>query len=453
MDYHTGQVKAIIGGREQEGFRIFNRAASPRQPGSTLKPIATFIPALDNGYTAATPVDDVPFYNKEGELWPENWYGGYRGILPVRELLTISSKVATVKTLDKIGVDTSLEYLRRFHIIEENPEDDDFIERSEDPAVNDENLAALGLGALTHGISPLRMTAAYSAIANDGIYREPITFTKVIDSNGEVLLDTPQQTNMVVTPQVAYVMNSILQTVAKEGTANLANLGAMDIAGKTGTTEDTADVWFVGFTPYYCCGVWIGSDNAKVKLVPKSNLTAITLWRNIMEKIHVDLAAKNFEEPEGMVHMNVDTMSGKIPTQISYLDPRGTVRNEIFAPGTEPKEYDDVHVEVEVDKELNKLASEYTPSIFVEKKAYVKFPEPYDPAQNKGIVPRDWEYRDIPTERAEMEDYLLFDLLTEREHSEELLKDYDPELLEKYLEALNLNKPDKTTRHLDFNTC
>ena len=218
----------------------------------------------------AKTIDDVPFYNKEGKLWPENWYGGYRGIMTVREVLRMSGNVATVKTLDKIGVDKAIEYLRRYHIIEtDHPENDDFIEKTEDPAVNDENLAAIGLGAMTHGISPLRMTAAYSAIANDGVYNEPITFTKVEDSNGEILLDHPQKKDVVVSPQVAYILKNILQTVAKDGTVGLAKLGAMDIAGKTGTTEDTADVWFIGFTPYYCTGVWIGNDNLKVNLLSK----------------------------------------------------------------------------------------------------------------------------------------------------------------------------------------
>lgn len=438
MDYHTGEIKAIIGGREQEGFRIFNRATSPRQPGSTLKPIATFTAALDNGYTAATPIDDVPFYNKEGKVWPENWYGGYRGIMTVREVLRMSGNVATVKTLDKIGVDKAIEYLRRYHIIEtDHPENDDFIEKTEDPAVNDENLAAIGLGAMTHGISPLRMTAAYSAIANNGVYNEPITFTKVEDSNGEILLEHPQKKDVVVSPQVAYILKNILQTVAKEGTIGLAKLGAMDIAGKTGTTEDTADVWFIGFTPYYCTGVWIGNDNLKVNLLSKSNLTAISLWRTVMEKAHEGLEAKNFTEPEGIIRIAVDTVSGKLPSALSYKDPRGTVREEVFVAGTEPKTMDDVHFEVEIDSTLKKLASEFTPEIFKEKKVYVRFPEPYHPELNNGIVPGDWEYRSVPTEKATAEDYVLFDLLNEKERIEKLLQGQDPKLIEKYLEYLN----------------
>lgn len=434
IDYHTGEIKALMGGRDQEGFRIFNRATAPRQPGSTMKPLATFTAALDNGWTAATPVDDVPFYNAKGELWPQNWYGGYRGIMTVREILRMSSNVCTVRSLDKVGIEKSLEYLRRYHIISENPADDDFVEKTEDPAVNDENLAALGLGAMTQGVSPLRVAAAYGAIANDGVYKEPLTFTRVLDSNGDVLLDRPQKETTVVNPQIAYVLNSILQTVAKDGTAGLAYLGDMDIAGKTGTTEDTSDVWYMGFTPYYVTGVWIGCDNARIHLVPNSNLTAITLWRNIMERAQAGLEPRKFAEPEGMVHLAVDTQSGKLPSALSYADPRGTVKEEIFAPGTEPKEQDDVHVELEVDELLNKLAGPDTPSIFKTKKVFVRFYDDYDPAKNNGIVPGDWEYRAVPTETAGPADYKDLDISLL-----EILKKYGGDFNE-YIESLTGRK-------------
>lgn len=440
IDYRTGEIKAIMGGRDQEGFRIFNRATAPRQPGSTMKPLATFTAALDNGWTAATPVDDVPFYNQKGKLWPKNWYGDYRGVMTVREILRMSSNVCTVRSLEKVGIENALEYLRRYNIISENPADDDFVEKTEDPAVNDENLAALGLGAMTKGISPLRVAAAYGAIANDGVYKEPLTFKRVLDSNGDVLLDHPQKETTVVSPKIAYVLNSILQTVAKDGTAGLAYLGDMDIAGKTGTTEDTSDVWYMGFTPYYVTGVWIGCDNAHIHLVPNSNLTAITLWRNIMERAQAGLEPRRFSEPEGMVHLAVDTQSGKLPTALSYEDPRGTVKEEIFAPGTEPKEQDDVHVELEVDELLKKLAGPDTPSIFKTKKVYVDFYDHYDPTKHNGITPADWEYREVPTETAVASDYRDLDISLL-----ELLKKYGMDF-KSYIESLtNRKKPSEMT--------
>lgn len=401
MDYKTGQIKALVGGRDVEGARILNRAtSSARQPGSTIKPIAVYLPALDNGYTAASPIDDIPFYSN-GKLWPNNWYTGYRGIHTLRKSVEQSVNVNSVKTLQDIGVKTSMEYLSKMGIINsEDPSRDNFISSAENSSYNDENLSALGLGGMTKGLTPLEMTAAYGVIANSGIYIEPVAFTKILDKDGQVLIDKTPKQNTVVSAQTAYVMSDILRTTVSNGIAGRAQVPNMPTGGKTGTTQDKADAWFVGFTPYYVTGLWIGNDSPTIKLSQSSSIAA-KLWNIVMTEIHEGLEPKNFERPEDVISVNICTQSGKLATELCSRDPRGsTVRSEIFARGTQPTEVCDVHVEVEVDTTTNKIASEYCPESNIEKRVFIKRNPPYNPKENNGIMPSDYQYT-APTEVCE----------------------------------------------------
>ena len=393
IDYRTGHIKALVGGRDVEGVRILNRAtSSPRQPGSTIKPIAVYLPALDNGYTAATVEDDVPFY-VNGQRWPSNWYNGYRGIHTIRKAVEQSVNVISVKTLQSIGLQTSMEYLSKMGIINrEDPSKDNFVTSAENKSSNDENLSALGLGGMTRGLTPLEMTAAYGTIANQGTYVEPISFTKILDKDGQVLLENTPEQNVVVSPQVAYIMADILRTKVTNGIASKAQISNMPTAGKTGTTQDQADAWFIGFTPYYVAGVWIGNDSPQIKL-SKSSSIAAQLWKIIMAEVHEGLASKNFERPNNIISVNICTQSGKLATELCSRDPRGsTVQSEIFVKGTQPTEFCDAHVEVDVDITTNKLANEYCPKENVQKRVFVKRAIPYNPAENNGIVPSDYAY-------------------------------------------------------------
>ena len=162
----------------------------------------------------------MPFYNSSGQLWPKNWYRGYRGINTLRKSLEQSINVNSVKTLESISVETSLSYLEKMGIVNsENPDKDNIVTREENPATNDENLSALGLGGMTKGLSPLEVTAAYGTIANGGIYVEPIAFTKIIDKNGNELLNNIPKENIVTSPQTAYIMSDILRTSVTNGFA------------------------------------------------------------------------------------------------------------------------------------------------------------------------------------------------------------------------------------------
>ncbi|WP_069649365.1 penicillin-binding protein 1A [Caloranaerobacter ferrireducens] len=414
MDYRTGEIKALVGGRNVKGNKVLNRAVhSQRQPGSAIKPIAVYLPALDNGYTAATVIDDIPHYDSKGNLWPDNWYGktkygekrkddDFLGLTTLREAVEQSVNVIAVKVLEDIGIDTSIEYLTRLGIINEtDPSKDNFVSRSENRRVNDENLASLALGGLSKGFTPLDMTKAYAAIANQGIYIEPIAFTKIVDRDGNVIYENKALKNRVVTPQVAYLMTDILKGVVTRGTGWRAQLyqynTTIPVAGKTGTTQNKADAWFIGYTPYYIGGVWIGNDNPGVKLSQGSKIASI-LWKNIMKEIHDGFEPKDFVRPQGFVVRNICTESGKLATDLCERDPRGsTVRSEIFIKGTEPTEFCDVHVEALIDTSTNKLANKFCPPELVEKRVFIKRSVPYIPEENDGYIPMDYQYT-LPTE-------------------------------------------------------
>lgn len=394
MDYKTGHIVAMIGGRDVKGSRILNRATdTARQPGSSMKPLAVYLPALDNGFTAASPILDIPMITADGKVWPNNVYTGFKGITTLRESLIYSINVSSARTLKKIGIPTSIKYLKKLGIInEENPSKDNFVQSSENKTHNDENLASLALGGMTKGVSPLDMTAAYSAIANDGVYNEPIIYTKVLDKDGNIVLEKEAKQRRVVSPQIAYVMKDILRSTAYEHTGKNAIIKGQASAGKTGTTDYNADFWFVGFTNYYAAATWMGNDSPKITITQNSWLAA-KLWGHIMTKIHQDKESKpQFAQPDGIVKAYVCTKSGKKPNQFCSSDPRGVVREEIFAKGTEPTETCNVHVALEVNSSNNKLATEFTPEELKITKVFTALNPAYKPSEHNGILPKDYSY-------------------------------------------------------------
>lgn len=394
MDYKTGHIVAMIGGRDVKGSRILNRATdTARQPGSSMKPLAVYLPALDNGFTAASPILDIPMITADGKVWPNNVYTGFKGITTLRESLIYSINVSSARTLKKIGIPTSIKYLKKLGIInEDNPSKDNFVQSSENKTHNDENLASLALGGMTKGVSPLDMTAAYSAIANDGVYNEPIIYTKVLDKDGNIVLEKEAKQRRVVSPQIAYVMKDILRSTAYEHTGKNAIIKGQASAGKTGTTDYNADFWFVGFTNYYTAATWMGNDSPKITITQNSWLAA-KLWGHIMTKIHQDKESKpQFAQPDGIVKAYVCTKSGKKPNQFCSSDPRGVIREEIFAKGTEPTETCNVHVALEVNSSNNKLATEFTPEELKITKVFTALNPAYNPSEHNGILPKDYSY-------------------------------------------------------------
>lgn len=409
LDYRSGHIKAIMGGRDVDGSRVLNRATNARrQPGSSIKPISVYLPALDNGYTAGTTIDDLPYYNAKGELKPRNAYSGYRGIQTLRQSVEQSINVNSVKTVESLGVGTIFKYLEKMGIIDkDSPESDSIVTRQENGDHNDENTAALGLGGMTKGLTPLELTAAYGAIANDGVFIEPIAFTKVLDRDGNLLIDNTPKETVVVSPQIAYILKDILRTTVTDGIGSRARISNMAVAGKTGTTQDKADIWFVGFTPHYVSGVWIGNDSPKVTLT-ESSTTASIYWQYIMNRIHKDLEKiSGFSRPDGIVTARICTQSGLLATDLCEKDPRHVVKTEIFAKGTVPRAYCEMHVEVPICTISGKLANEFCPEDEVEMRVFIKRDPPYDPKKNSNIIPRDFEYQ-LPTEECDEHDKNTF---------------------------------------------
>ena len=401
MDHENGHVKAIMGGRDQSGVGLLDRASSiPRQPGSAIKPIATYTPALDNGFNLATGVDDVPLLiNDDNKPWPKNVYDYYEGIVPLRKALERSINTIAVRTLNEVGISTSIDYLKNFGIVKENGEDN-FISAAENNQTNDENLAALGVGAMTHGLTNLEMTAAYAALANKGEYNEPLTFSKIEDSTGEVLFDSKNVTkHQVTSEETAYQMTSALSSTG-QSYGNIY-LNGTEYATKTGTTDDYVNFWCVGYTPYYTVGVWMGADDQSIRMNGTSIQRAALMWNTINNQILDGYEPRTFERPDSIVEMEVDTMSGKLPTELSYMDPRGTVITEIFGPKNKPTKEDDIHTLVSIDTRNNLLASDVTPSWAMAQVSYLKPKSNYNPKEFNDIYPRDWQYR-APTQYSDL---------------------------------------------------
>lgn len=295
IDNSSGEIKAMMGGRGGEGKLLYNRAINPRQPGSSVKPIAVYGPALQLGYenaanntemvldesrgdrwgayiTAGSVINDAPM-KFSGKSWPKNSYGGYKGRMSLRKGVQISSNVAAVKTYMQIGPEYSIEMLKKVGITTVDEEGE----------TNDINPAALALGGMTSGISPLEMAGAYATFPNQGVYKTPICYTKVISSRGEVLLSNEAELSQVYDKGIAWIMTDILQSVVKSGTGVNAKIKAQPVGGKTGTTTDKYDIWFVGFTPQYTMALWEGTD-VNIALMSSSEAAA-RFWRAIMDRV------------------------------------------------------------------------------------------------------------------------------------------------------------------------
>ncbi|KAB3532793.1 PBP1A family penicillin-binding protein [Alkaliphilus pronyensis] len=407
IDHSTGEIKALVGGRMITGQKIFNRALSPRQPGSSMKPIAAYTPAIDQGYTAATVIDDIPVYfnkNEPNKPWPNNWYKHkYYGLIIFRKAIEQSSNVGAVIVADMLGPSEEasksimLEYIEKMGITT--------VVRSSDPIIignkrySDETYST-ALGGMTLGVTPLDMTAAYGVYANLGVHIEPITFTKIYDRHGNLLYEKKPTVTRVLTPEVSYIMTDMLRTAVSYGTGSRARLdrgnSQIPVAGKTGTTTENKDAWFVGFTPYYTASVWVGNDLPK-PLTDGSRIST-ELWQKVMARVHEEYSPKSFERPDNIISVNVCKISGKRVSELCHQDPRGNVvGSELFIKGTEPKEVCGHHVLADIHIPTGKLATEHTPPWEVESKVFVQRPIPYIPEEHGDIVPSDFIY-ELPTE-------------------------------------------------------
>ena len=359
MDQYTGEVKGIIGGRgEKTGNLTLNRVTDAiRQPGSTFKVVAAYAPALEaGGMTLATTQYDGPYLYEEGTdiRAVKNWTGyAYEGWTNLRRGIEQSMNILAVKTYTQIGSALGLSYLDKFGFTT--------IQKT---GTNTDYGPAVSLGGLTNGVSNLELTAAYATIANGGTYQEPIFYTKVIDAQGNVIIDktVDRKTTDVLSKETSWLLTSAMQDVVTKGTGGAVAFKGMSIAGKTGTTTDDKDVWFVGYTPYYTAGSWAGYD-IPTKLAKSEKNYHKALWRSVMSRIHETLENKSFEQPDGIVRVTVCSESGKRAVAgLCDCDQRGSMlRTEYFAKGTEPKESCNVHIMAKVCRITGLLATDSCP--------------------------------------------------------------------------------------------
>lgn len=351
-DQSTGYVVAIVGGRgTKEGRRTLNRATdAKRSPGSTFKVLAAFAPALDSaGQTLASVYNDAPF-NYDNGTPVKNWYKtGYRGICSIRTAIAQSMNIIAVKTETVITPQLGYDYLLNFG----------FTTLTDGVVINGKTYTdvnqTLALGGLTYGVTPYEMNAAYAAIANLGTYAEPKLYSRVTDADGNVILDnTTPTTRQVLKETTAFLLtDAMADVVTSAGTASAVNFNrGMGIAGKTGTSTDTKDVWFSGYTPYYTCTVWTGYDNSiGMSTSSKNNEGGISkvLWKAVMSRIHENLPNEQFPVPEGLVQAQVCSKSGLLPIPGLCDSPEDNcVITEYFAEGSVPTESCNVHYEGEV---------------------------------------------------------------------------------------------------------
>jgi len=361
MDQKTGAVKALVGGRgEKETSRSLNRATdTTRQPGSTFKIVSTYAAALDTaGFTLASVQYDEENYHAPDGTRFNNVSHSYNGFTTIRDAIRRSVNVVAVKTLVDISPSLGFSYLRNFGFttLVEN-------QVNADGTSFTDIGYALALGGITKGVTNLEMTASYAAIANGGVYVEPILYTKVLDHNGNVLLDNQPESHRVIKETTAYLLTSAMRDVVTSGTGTAAAISGMMTAGKTGSTTDYNDVWFVGFTPYYTAGIWSGYDENKSQTGTSGASYHRALWSKIMTQIHEGLENKEFAIPDGIKRATICTKSGKLAVDgVCNSDPRGSmVRTEYFAEGSVPTEYCDNHVKIAICKESGQIASEFCP--------------------------------------------------------------------------------------------
>lgn len=393
----NGYVRALYGGSGKKIGAPLNRATDPRvkrQPGSTFKPIAVYGPAInERKITAATVIDDIPVYFQgiDKGPYPLNDNRAYSGLTTIRNALKRSVNVVAARVWQEIlGPDLSLKYLDRVNINRD-----------------DERYLSVALGGPREGVNPLQMAAAYVPFMSKGIYHEPITYTKVEDMNGNVIIEKKSESRIVYDEAAAYIMVEMMKDVVISGTASdIGRLqgGKMPTAGKTGTTGSNFDKWFVGFTPYYVAAAWYGYDyNVSISSDEQSRVRKI--WRAVMEKAHEGLEPIEFAMPqEGLVKRKICIYSGKLATDLCSQDPRGSaVREEYFLTGTAPTDECNVHVSMQICKDCTdesgntKLASPYCPKDSVEEKVFIKRPVPYTPTKPGEQAPSDIKY-EVPKE-------------------------------------------------------
>ncbi|MCD1257943.1 transglycosylase domain-containing protein [Paenibacillus athensensis] len=370
----TGAILGMIEGRDFFKEQLNHATQAYRQPGSTMKPIAAYIPALEKGaIQPASVIDDVPIILKDGVKGfhiPENWDHKFHGLITARTALNLSYNIPAIKLfLDKVGIEEAWNFARELGITSLQKED---------------NYAQTGvIGGLSKGVSVKELTAAYASIPNKGVFNESFMIRKITDANGKIVYEHEQQPKAVFSEQTSYLITDMMKTVISQGTATdlmkkYKSYGKIEISGKTGSTQDDADAWFMGFTPDITVGVWIGYDQPVNKLTSKTGQTnhAKDIWALIMNSTIESkpelFPNKKFAKPDGIVSATVSNLSGKLPNELTSAS--GHSVTDIFNRKYVPTQEDDVMVNMKIVSYngLNYIAQDATPADFVEEKTVIK---------------------------------------------------------------------------------
>ena len=370
MNQSNGQVAAISGGRgEKEGSLTLNRALHcSRQPGSISMILGTFAPAIDScGATLASTYYDAPY--SSGNQQVLNWWGNpYLGYNNIRQAITYSMNVIGARCLTSLVSDsTAYDYLELFGL------------GSADLFKASSSLAST---SQSYTVTNEMLTAAFASIANDGIYQKPTYYTKVLDRQGNILLESvPSQTRIIKSSSAALLTSAMEDVISSDSsyyyqygitpTGTLCQVDSMTLAGKSGTTTSGSDVWFIGYSPYYTCGIWSGYDDSKVL----SNGTEYhkTIWQKIMARIHTDLDNKDFIFTDELESAKICSKSGLLAVDgvCNSSSSNASVYTEYFAPGTAPTSYCDRHYALRICTKSGKSATKYCPSDLVVQRVYL----------------------------------------------------------------------------------
>lgn len=377
FDYRTGELKAIVGGRYKPTTRkTLNRASGMTMPvGSSIKPLTVYAPAIDLGASPASIAYNMPvpisgWKDSSGkDSWPKNYGGGgYKGPQSFRSALRNSYNTAAAQILmTYVGVSRSVEYLHLMGIPDKNINADPF-----------------GLALGSSGLTPVQMAVAFGTIANKGVYQQPLSFSRIVDNNGNVVVDMHQQQDrhQVFKPSTAYLVVDMLKEAVQSGTGTKAKISSQVVAGKTGTNSDSKGVFFTGMTGWYSGSVWIGHDNYKaLSSKATGGNAAAPLWQSFMEKIH---KAKNLDSREiidgtpsdyNLVRVTTCGVSGQLATDACYNDVNGyKTITDYWSADSVPTAYCSMHKSVSVCTESGLLATDYCPSYSVETRGIVLIP-------------------------------------------------------------------------------
>ena len=370
MNQSNGQVAAISGGRgEKEGSLTLNRALHcHRQPGSASMIISTFAPAIDScGATLASTYYDAPY--SSGNQQVLNWWGNpYLGYNNIRQAITYSMNVIGARCLTSLVSDsTAYDYLELFGLGDASGQEISF---------------SLANTNSSYTVTNEMLTAAFASIANDGIYQKPTYYTKVLDRQGNILLESvPSQTRIIKSSSAALLTSAMEDVISSDSsyyyqygitpTGKLCQVDSMTLAGKSGTTTSGSDVWFIGYSPYYTCGIWSGYDDSKV--LSTGTEYHKTIWQKIMARIHTDLDNKDFVFTDELESAKICSKSGLLAVDgvCNSSSSNASVYTEYFTPGTAPTSYCDRHYALRICTESGKSATKYCPGDSVVQRVYL----------------------------------------------------------------------------------